>query len=472
MGLLDDAIREHLDLKRTHGASEEEVARQEVEALGPVRRVTTPPTADPDPRDDDAALEADEDADRTWVAHAGVDEEPDREERPSLLERGLSLFGIPPSTSPRDDVQDAGRADPDRAADDLDARDDPDRFVDDPGPRGDPHRSPGDLGSHDDFDEPPVALDHRADPDRSARDLGPQNDFDEPPVPPDPRDNPHRAAADASAHEDLEPPVGDTTVRDGDDERPSASGPWAPGTDRPEGTAPGGGAAALDHGREVDFEPVRSEPTPAGGAELPDIAAANAERAEFTAGGPGRSHRSPTETESSAIDLDEGDRSAARAASPEPSAAPADPSPADPRPAEAANDAGGAAATGPGDGSPRSLFPGRQPTGPPAPDAGGRDDPEAAVEPPTAPRRLRRASALDAEKRIHAHADEEVAAPPMDSSGEALTDFVPSPPPPERPPGPRDEDLLEETPDFLEETPEHERLWFEQKPPRDFDFDD
>jgi hypothetical protein len=34
-----------------------------------------------------------------------------------------------------------------------------------------------------------------------------------------------------------------------------------------------------------------------------------------------------------------------------------------------------------------------------------------------------------------------------------------------------DEDVLEETPDFLQETPEHDRLWFEQKPPRDFDFD-
>jgi hypothetical protein len=34
--------------------------------------------------------------------------------------------------------------------------------------------------------------------------------------------------------------------------------------------------------------------------------------------------------------------------------------------------------------------------------------------------------------------------------------------------GERDE--LEETPDFLQETPEHDRLWFEQKPPRDFDF--
>jgi hypothetical protein len=33
------------------------------------------------------------------------------------------------------------------------------------------------------------------------------------------------------------------------------------------------------------------------------------------------------------------------------------------------------------------------------------------------------------------------------------------------------EDVLEDTPDFLQETPEHDRLWFEQKPPRDFDFD-
>jgi hypothetical protein len=36
---------------------------------------------------------------------------------------------------------------------------------------------------------------------------------------------------------------------------------------------------------------------------------------------------------------------------------------------------------------------------------------------------------------------------------------------------PADEDVLEETPDFLQETPEHDRLWFEQRPPRDFDFD-
>jgi hypothetical protein len=34
------------------------------------------------------------------------------------------------------------------------------------------------------------------------------------------------------------------------------------------------------------------------------------------------------------------------------------------------------------------------------------------------------------------------------------------------------EDVLEETPEFLQDTPDHDRLWFEQRPPKDFDFDD
>lgn len=35
----------------------------------------------------------------------------------------------------------------------------------------------------------------------------------------------------------------------------------------------------------------------------------------------------------------------------------------------------------------------------------------------------------------------------------------------------QEEDVLEETPDFLEDS-EDDQLWFEQKPPKDFDFDD
>ena len=38
--------------------------------------------------------------------------------------------------------------------------------------------------------------------------------------------------------------------------------------------------------------------------------------------------------------------------------------------------------------------------------------------------------------------------------------------------GDEEEDLLEETPDFLQDAPEGERLWFEQGAPKDFDFDD
>jgi hypothetical protein len=38
MGVLEEAIREHLELKRRHGASDEEVEQKELEALGPARR--------------------------------------------------------------------------------------------------------------------------------------------------------------------------------------------------------------------------------------------------------------------------------------------------------------------------------------------------------------------------------------------------------------------------------------------------
>jgi len=44
---------------------------------------------------------------------------------------------------------------------------------------------------------------------------------------------------------------------------------------------------------------------------------------------------------------------------------------------------------------------------------------------------------------------------------------IPDPDAPARP-----EDVLEDTPDFLEESPEDDQLWFEQRPPKDFDFDD
>jgi hypothetical protein len=124
------------------------------------------------------------------------------------------------------------------------------------------------------------------------------------------------------------------------------------------------------------------------------------------------------------------------------------------------------------------------PPPPPAPPVAGPEREPSPVAEPDAP-------------PVEPHPVEPHAAPPADPDrqrtailDDPLRDMPPrdeapihhepgpgEPPAPARPPeatapaGP-DEDVLEETPDFLQETPEHDRLWFEQKPPRDFDFDD
>jgi len=68
MGLLDDAIREHLELKRRHGADPSEVERQEHEALGPARRAAA------------AAAEADDDEGGAVSATAYDDDAPEADE--------------------------------------------------------------------------------------------------------------------------------------------------------------------------------------------------------------------------------------------------------------------------------------------------------------------------------------------------------------------------------------------------------
>jgi hypothetical protein len=67
---------------------------------------------------------------------------------------------------------------------------------------------------------------------------------------------------------------------------------------------------------------------------------------------------------------------------------------------------------------------------------------------------------VDAEAPAPPAADE----PPAEEEASAAPDVVPA----DSETGEHDE--LSETPDFLEDAPEHDRLWFEQKPPRDFDF--
>jgi hypothetical protein len=112
MGLLDDAIREHLELKRRRGADPSEIAREETEALGPVRRDAPeeePPAAaaggsyadhepaaldepavayDDEPLDDDDLAYEDED-----VAPAPRADDDDARDRPHL--------GDPPTTHDR-----------------------------------------------------------------------------------------------------------------------------------------------------------------------------------------------------------------------------------------------------------------------------------------------------------------------------------------------------------------------------------
>ena len=79
MGVLDDAIREHLDLKRKHGAAEEELQRQEEEALGPARRELAADQDQPGAEGADAAAAAGNGAEAEPEAEPAEAVEPDAE---------------------------------------------------------------------------------------------------------------------------------------------------------------------------------------------------------------------------------------------------------------------------------------------------------------------------------------------------------------------------------------------------------
>jgi len=76
------------------------------------------------------------------------------------------------------------------------------------------------------------------------------------------------------------------------------------------------------------------------------------------------------------------------------------------------------------------------------------------------------------EKRLSDELDQALEAPAEAEAGEDDAELEDKPEADQPPAGPDEEDVLEETPDFLEEAPEDDQLWFEQKPPKDFDFDD
>ena len=128
MGILDDAIREHLELKRQHGAPEEELKRQEDEALGPARREVAqqpegadeaagepvadgePPVADGEPRAPFEAqppdlVEPQEDVPR----YEPSGEEPEH----APAEEASELADHPPAEPPQDHGPDAVDQGPD-----------------------------------------------------------------------------------------------------------------------------------------------------------------------------------------------------------------------------------------------------------------------------------------------------------------------------------------------------------------------
>jgi hypothetical protein len=106
-------------------------------------------------------------------------------------------------------------------------------------------------------------------------------------------------------------------------------------------------------------------------------------------------------------------------------------------------------------------------------------EPEPAPEPAEDPQRTVAFSVEDLHAAEHPHAPDPDAPVRHGYDDDDATAPHPEPNEPETLPDPDvipaddepiEHDELEETPDFLQETPEHDRLWFEQKPPRDFDF--
>ena len=81
MGILDDAIREHLELKRQHGAGSDDLERLEKEAFGAPARPGDPEFADPEAESEAAPAEAEA---GTAATEAPPEPEPDSDARQHL----------------------------------------------------------------------------------------------------------------------------------------------------------------------------------------------------------------------------------------------------------------------------------------------------------------------------------------------------------------------------------------------------
>ena len=136
MGLLDDAIREHLELKRRHGADPSEVARQEQEALGPVRRAAEPavtePEAEPGPEEPVDEAPSVEQHTEVFVPEFEPQREPDSD-APAARRLDPDLLDQPtvdhPAARPEDEVVDGEEPAPEPDAREGDVLEDTPEFL-------------------------------------------------------------------------------------------------------------------------------------------------------------------------------------------------------------------------------------------------------------------------------------------------------------------------------------------------------
>jgi hypothetical protein len=133
---------------------------------------------------------------------------------------------------------------------------------------------------------------------------------------------------------------------------------------------------------------------------------------------------------------------------------------------------GGYAESSPVSGAPLVDRPDEAPAGDGAP-GGGTAEPVKAAEPSAPSARADETAELDMATVLGDDSDSAAAGElgPDTTEGESLEWEMPADAAAREAAEEPDEDVLEETPDFLRDTPEQERLWFEQRPPRDFDFD-
>ena len=174
MGILDDAIREHLELKRQHGAESSDLERLENEAFGPATRPGDPEFADPDAPEAEVAGEGAEAPEQSggdrpgfadWFAEEAPTTVAPSAEVPAVDE---PVAGEEPDAGPGPTPAEQARA----------ARPDLGDTVDHPAPRQ--------LGPEDEAEAPPQESAPPADaPEEAEEPAGAEEEAPEPPEAPE-----------------------------------------------------------------------------------------------------------------------------------------------------------------------------------------------------------------------------------------------------------------------------------------------